>query len=544
MVGGGVAIFTSQPWNLNGWPQFLEFWQASFHPDLTATLLETAWQGLLTTLAYAICGTVFSICLGFVGSILISDVGGQILGIAPHISRGVRSLLVVPRAIHEMLWGLLLINLWGLDPLVAIAAITIPFSAIVAKVFGDILDDTPHQAFEAILQGGGQPFSAFIYGLLPSASTNLLSYSFYRFECSLRSAATLGIIGVGGLGHEIFLSLQSLQYQQVWTFIYALIILNGVIDWSSARCRQRLGCQTRISLHLKYAPRIKQVHYQRPASERSSSNHLFSCIVLMVSLVGAVALSWVYIGPDPHTLIAPQTWRNSQQVFAGLWPLTPSLTLSETLDASLQTLGMALIAILGAGCGGMVLSFWTAANFFLPGGLFLPKQASLWRQGIGRLLVGMARLFLLICRSVPAPIWALVMLFIVFPGVLPGAIALGIHNLGILGRLMAEVNENLDQQPLVALQAQGAPSPSVFLYGVLPMTLPRFLAYSCYRWEVGMRETVIVGLVGAGGLGRLLSEQLSSFDSSGVLWTLGCFILLSLGVDWLSQYLRQQLQSI
>lgn len=544
IAGGGVAISTRQLWNLNGWPQFLEFWQASLHPDLTAALIETAWQGLLTTLAYAICGTVFSVCLGFIGSVLISDVGGQVLGTAPRLRRGIRSLLVVPRAIHEMLWGLLLINLWGLDPLVAIAAITIPFSAIVAKVFSDILDDTPHQAFEAILLGGGRPLSAFIYGVLPSASTNLLSYSFYRFECSLRSAATLGIIGVGGLGHEIFLSLQSLQYPQVWTFIYALIILNGVIDWSSARCRQRLGCPTRISMHLKYMHQNKQVHYQRPHPERLAPNHLFSCMVLMVSLIGAVAGSWVYIGPDLYALVAPQTWRNSQQIFVGLWPLQPSLTLWETFDASLQTLGMALIAILGAGCGGMVLSFGTAANFFLPGGLFLPKHASLWRQGIGQLLVSMARLFLLICRSVPAPIWALVMLFIVFPGVLPGAIALGIHNLGILGRLMAEVNENLDQQPLVALQAQGASSPSVFLYGVLPMTLPRFLAYSCYRWEVGMRETVIVGLVGAGGLGRLLSEQLSSFDSSGVMGTLGCFILLSLGVDGLSQYLRQRLQSI
>lgn len=543
MVGGGIAILTRPLWNLNGWPQFLEFWQASLHPDLTAPLMATAWQGLLTTLAYAICGTVFSVCLGFVGSVFISDVGRQVLGIAPHFSQSLKSLLVVPRAIHEMLWGLLLINLWGLDPLVAIAAITIPFSAIVAKVFSDILDDTPHQALEAILQSGGRPLNAFLYGLLPSASTNLLSYSFYRFECSLRSAATLGIIGVGGLGHEIFLSLQSLQYQQVWTFIYALMILNGVIDWSSARCRQRLGCQTRISLHLKNTP-IKQVHSQRPEPERSFSNNLLYCILVVVVLVGAVAWSWFYIGPDLSTLVAPQTWHNSQQIFLGLWPLQPSLTLLETVDASLQTLSMAFIAILGAGCGGMMFSFGTAANFFLPGGLFLPQPTSLWRQGLGRLIVGAARLFLLICRSVPAPIWALVMLFIVFPGVLPGAIALGIHNLGILGRLMAEVNENLDQKPLAALQAQGASSPSVFLYGVLPMTLPRFLAYSCYRWEVGMRETVIVGLVGAGGLGRLLSEQLSSFDSSGVVWTLGCFILLSLGVDWLSQYLRQQLQLI
>ena len=374
MVGGGLALFTHSLWNLNGWPQFLEFWQASLHPDLTAPLMATAWQGLLTTLAYAICGTALSVCLGFVGSVFISDVGRQVLGIAPHFSQGLKSLLVVPRAIHEMLWGLLLINVWGLDPLVAIAAITIPFSAIVAKVFSDILDDTPHQALEAIRQGGGRPLNAFLYGLLPSASTNLLSYSFYRFECSLRSAATLGIIGVGGLGHEIFLSLQSLQYQQVWTFIYALMILNGVIDWSSTRCRQRLGCPTRISLHLKNAP-IKQVHSQRPEPEHSFSNNLLYCILVVVGLVGAVAWSWFYIDPDLSTLVAPQTWRNSQQIFVGLWPLQPSLTLLETVDASRQTLSMAFIAILGAGCGGMVFSFGTAANFFLPGGLFLPQPA-------------------------------------------------------------------------------------------------------------------------------------------------------------------------
>ncbi len=545
-----TGLFAGHLWNSNGWPQFLEFWQASLHPDLTATLVATAWQALLTTLAYAICGTVFSVCLGFIGSVLISEVGGQVLGMVflPNFGRVLRSLLMIPRAIHEMLWGLLLINLWGLDPLTAIAAITIPFSAIVATVFGDILDDTPCQPFEAILQSGGRPFNAFLYGLIPSASKNLLSYSFYRFECSLRSAATLGIIGVGGLGHEIFLSLQSLQYQQVWTFIYALVVLNGGIDGCSAWCRQRLGCQIRINLHLKDAPKFKQVHSERspiPHPQGSSSNSLFSCTLMMSGLLGLVVWSWSYISPDLSALIAPQTWRNSQQVIAGVWPLKPSdLTLLELLDFSWQTLGMALMAIIGAGCGGMLLSFGTAANFFLPGGIFLRKQTSLWRQGLSRVLVGALRLFLLLCRAIPAPIWALIVLFIVFPGVLPGAIALGIHNLGILGRLMAEVNENLDQQPLMALQAQGAPSYSVFLYGVLPMTLPRFLAYSCYRWEVGMRETVIVGLVGAGGLGRLLNEQLSSFDSSGVLWTLCCFIFLSLSVDWLSQHLRQQLQLV
>ena len=129
-----------------------------------------------------------------------------------------------------------------------------------------------------------------------------------------------------------------------------------------------------------------------------------------------------------------------------------------------------------------------------------------------------------------------------FPGILPGAIALAIHNLGILGRLMAEVTENLDQRPLRSLQALGATNPQIFLYGILPRTLPRFVAYILYRWEVCIRATVIVGLVGAGGLGRLLTEQLSSFDYQGLVSTLICFICLTFLVDLISATVRRSLR--
>jgi phosphonate transport system permease protein len=137
---------------------------------------------------------------------------------------------------------------------------------------------------------------------------------------------------------------------------------------------------------------------------------------------------------------------------------------------------------------------------------------------------------------------ALVALFVLFPGILPGAIALAIHNFGILGRLMAEGIENLDSRPIQALKGLGSPTRTLFLYGILPITLPRFLAYILYRWEVCLRETVIVGLVGAGGLGRLLSEQISSFDYAGVIVTLVCFIVLTVIVDWTSGKVRQQVR--
>ena len=107
---------------------------------------------------------------------------------------------------------------------------------------------------------------------------------------------------------------------------------------------------------------------------------------------------------------------------------------------------------------------------------------------------------------------------------------------------MAEVTENVDQRSLRALQAQGASSAQVFLYGVLPSTLPRCLAYVLYRWEVCIRATIMVGFVGAGGIGRLLSDQMGSFDYRGVTATLVAMLVLTFGVDVLSSRIRGTLR--
>jgi phosphonate transport system permease protein len=147
-----------------------------------------------------------------------------------------------------------------------------------------------------------------------------------------------------------------------------------------------------------------------------------------------------------------------------------------------------------------------------------------------------------VSRALSEGIWALLVLFVLFPGILPGAIALGMYNLGVVGRLMAEVTENADARPLVALKGQGASNAQIFFYGVLPQTLSKNLAYVLYRWEVCVRATVVVGLVGAGGLGRVLGEQLSSFDYSSVLTSLLFFVGLTFLVDMVSALARRPLR--
>ncbi|NEP15895.1 MAG: ABC transporter permease subunit [Leptolyngbya sp. SIO4C1] len=518
-------------WNPGGLPQAFQFVSASWQPDLSADFLAVIVRATGITFAYAVCGTTLSLLLGFIGGILTADIWWQTLLGHPRYPLGLRGLLAVPRAIHELIWGLFFINLFGLDPLVAVLAIALPFGATVAKVFADILDETDPKPLQTLLSAGARPLSAFCYGLLPQALPNLFSYSFYRFECSLRSAAVLGIIGAGGLGYEIFLSLQSLRYEQLWTGFYALMLLNGCVDAWSAWVRRRLGFVGRLAIGRKgenQSGGLARQYFLSDADPKFKINSLFlSWLILALT----IPLCFHALDLDWSQLWAAETGGRLRDVLQAAVPSAIALAqLWELGRLSLQTLAMSILAIAVATSGGLLFSVLVIR---LPGG-----ELSL----AGRLRAGLGRLCLLLSRAIPAPIWALVFLFVTFPGILPGAMALGIHNFGILGRLMAEANENLDERPLQALLVLGATGPQQVLYGLLPANLPQFIAYSLYRWEVCLRETVIVGLVGAGGLGRLMTEQLSSFDYAGLTMTLAAFGLLTWLVDGMSRAMRTGLR--
>ncbi len=540
-----AGLFERDLVNVGGWTLVVRFLLAAKSPELSLEFLHLTLEATLQTLAYAVCGTFFSVLLGLVGGVLSSEVWWQSVSMggfqAPWLV--VKAILAIPRAIHELIWGLFFINIFGLDPLVAVLAIAIPFGAITAKVFSEILDETPRQPLIALLNSGVLPLNAFAYSLIPQAFPNLLSYTFYRFECSIRSAAVLGIIGAGGLGYQILLSLQSLRYEQMWTFLIALVLLSGSTDFWSAMLRRRIGAPSRLDLNVLKLRSPQPPFQDQSGNERQAKElGLQRDLVVDLSLLGAIVLlifSFWYVKADFTKLWTPRTAQLLAGVIQDSFP-PDSSQLSQVLTLSAQTLAMSILAITIAGLGGILLSFPAANNFLLPGGILDTGGKS--HRWWGTAVLVFTRFLLLFTRAVPEPIWALIFLFVFFPGILPGAIALGIHNLGILGRLMAEVTENLDHRPLRSLKALGASGSQVFLYGVLPRTLPRFVAYILYRWEVCIRATVIVGLVGAGGLGRLLTEQLSSFDYRGVVATLVCFICLTFLVDVISATVRRSLR--
>jgi phosphonate transport system permease protein len=123
-------------------------------------------------------------------------------------------------------------------------------------------------------------------------------------------------------------------------------------------------------------------------------------------------------------------------------------------------------------------------------------------------------------------------------GPFAGALALGFHTGGILGKLFSEVIEDVNPQPIEALRASGASTASVLAYGIFPLALPQLLSYTLYRWEVNIRAAAILGVVGAGGIGRDIHVAISLFQyrqlSTLVLVTLAMVTL----VDHLSAWVR------
>ncbi|RME49393.1 MAG: ABC transporter permease subunit, partial [Caldilineae bacterium] len=407
-----AGLFGGEVVNPGGWPLVLRFLRAGLHPERNPAFLRLVFRAALVTLAYAVSGATLSTLFGFVGGVLASEVWWR--AVMPSRGGGrrwsgyrtpwlvVRGGLALPRAIHEIIWGLFFVNILGLTPLTAILAIAIPFGAITAKVFSEILDETPRRPLDALLNSGVSPLQALVYGLLPQAFPNLLSYAFYRLECSIRAAAVLGIIGAGGLGYEIFLSLQSLRYEQMWTLFFALFLLSGLTDFWSGLLRRRMGVANRLALNLPAGKRRKIAPPRRDAVVSIS----------LVAAAGLVTFSFWYLRPDFTQLLAPRTTRLLAGVIRDSFP--PDFGnggTGELFALSAQTLAMSILAMSGAGLLGILLSFPAARNVSLPdGGGGWVRRAS----GMGMLLA--VRTLLLVARAIPAPIWALILMFVLFPG--------------------------------------------------------------------------------------------------------------------------------
>lgn len=144
-------------------------------------------------------------------------------------------------------------------------------------------------------------------------------------------------------------------------------------------------------------------------------------------------------------------------------------------------------------------------------------------------------------RSINSLIWALLLVVVVGPGVFAGVLAIAFRSVGFCGKLLYEAIEEIDVEPVEAVTATGASRGQVLTYSVVPQIMPAFAGISVFRWDINIRESTILGLVGAGGIGLQLSASINNLDWSRVAVILIAILATVIVSEWLSAKIRQML---
>ena len=237
----------------------------------------------------------------------------------------------------------------------------------------------------------------------------------------------------------------------------------------------------------------------------------------------------------PWTLFYPESLKPTLHFLADFFPpkLEPDFLLLVACEAW-RTVAMATAGIALALIFAIPLSLLTVRVLSISG---LSGRISV-ASGSIRLAV---RWLLIVLRSVPELIWALIFVRVVGLGPTAGVLAIALTYTGMLGKVYGEILESNDQSTTEALLRNGSSRLQAFLYGLLPQNANELTSYTVYRWECAIRSSAVLGFVGAGGLGQQLDASMKMFNGSEVSTLLLVFIFLVWLADIASGQLRKAL---
>lgn len=151
----------------------------------------------------------------------------------------------------------------------------------------------------------------------------------------------------------------------------------------------------------------------------------------------------------------------------------------------------------------------------------------------------LGRLLMVMSRSIHEIIWALLFVAAVGLGALPGILAVAMRSVGFISKITAEAIENIDDKPVEAIRAVGGNRFQVMWYGILPQILPVVIGTVIFEWDINIRRSAVMGLVGAGGLGLVFFRQMAQFNYGGVTMVVLAVLLLIMVGEAVSHFLRK-----
>lgn len=419
-----------------------------------------------------------TVAFAFVG-VTLGSMSGFLLALMYRF-RLVRTFCAFIRAIHELFWALIFLQFFGFHPLTGVLAIAIPYAGIFAKVYSEILDEADPEPRNLLPAGVGE-LSAFLYARIPDCWDQLRTYTSYRLECGLRSSAILGFVGLPTLGFYLESSFSQGLYSEAGAVLLLFYLLIATIPlW----VRPRL-----LPFYILAAPFF---------------------------LGDGFPIIWGNVKRFFTEDIVPAPLREGVGG-ESLWPWLSELVVDQALPGIWNTLILTQIALVATGIVALAAFPLISTQF----GNRMSRTAG--------------HVLLVVARSTPEYILAYILLQLWGPSMLPAVVALALHNGGIIGHLIGRQSSGLMMRP-------DAPrGMNRYGYEMVPRLYPSFLAFLFYRWEIIMRETAILGILGIYTLGFYVDSAIQNIQFDKAMILILVTALLNIGIDALSRRIRRRL---
>lgn len=478
-----------------------------------ALTLETFWMAVLGTFL----AMVFSIPLAFLAASNTTP--------NKFLYAFARGVIVFCRAVPDLLFALILVRALSIGPLPGILALALHSIGMIGKLVADAIEQTDKLPRDAVDSVGASRLQSIVTTVLPQILPSLISVGLFRLDINLRSSTVLGLVGAGGVGLLLKETLGQLAYSEalgvvtvIFIFILAMEALAAAVRGTVLKQEDEIKNRPAGVSRENDAPALRKVRPSvlPPWTKQRISSAGYSLLFALLVVAGFISVNVNFFDLlFSFVDIFVFTLRMFPPDFVTAWP--------QIVQGMVETMAIAAVStVLGT-----LLS--------VPLGFLAAKNVS-----INKTVYSFSRILLVLIRGIPELILAIIFVAAIGLGPVAGIFALSIGTAGFLAKLVADSIEEIDPLPREAVRTTGATRFQELFVSVIPQVMPALIGQLLYTFDINIRSSAILGIVGGGGIGFLLfnSMKVLAFDTTAAI-IIVIFVVVY-AVELLAGYVRRQ----
>ena len=488
-------------------------------------LLDRAIELTLETFWMAVLGTFLAILM----SVPLAFMAARNTTPHPAVYAAARGIIVFTRAVPDLVFALVLVRALSIGPLPGILALAFHSIGMVAKLLADAIEQTDKQPREAVTSVGATSFQTIVTTIVPQITPAFISIALFRLDINLRSSTVLGLVGAGGVGLLIKQTLGQLAYSEALGVVFVIFVFILFMEILSAAVRATLlGSEAdnlpgarkwfkfdflKRDLAIATRPNPKVLPPWTSKRIVSAGYGYFFAGLVVAGFISVQLDLWKLVTSFFDTV-----------VFIGRMLPPDFLTAGpQIIDGMFETMAIAAVSTVLGAILSVPLGFLAAVNV-----------------SVNRLVYSITRVLLVIIRGIPELILAIIFVAAMGLGPVPGIFALSIGTAGFLAKLIADSIEEVDPAPREAVSATGATRMQELFVSVVPQVMPALIGQLLYTFDINIRSSAILGIVGGGGIGFLLfnSMKVLAFETTAAI-ILTIFVVVY-AIEILAGYVRKQ----